>query len=397
MTIQKSNNESPTPAVAILGATGSVGTQALDVARRQGIRVAAISAGVNIALLEEQIREFSPDYCTVVNWEAAEQLRIAVADTNTKVLSGQAALCEMIALCEAPIVVNAIVGSAGLLPTLAAVRAGRRVALANKESLVVGGELVMAEAARTGAQIIPVDSEHSAIFQCLAAGRREDVRRIILTASGGPFFGYSKEALKKVRAADALAHPTWNMGAKITVDSATMMNKGFEIIEAAHLFGVGADEIEVLIHRESIIHSMVEYIDNMVMAQLGVPDMRGCVQYALSYPARLAGVTERLDLSKLGRLTFYAPDFERFPLLSAAYDALRAGGLVPAALNAADEVAVAAFLREEIAYPAIAEVVTKTAEAFRNRQTGVPDLAEILEADGEARRMAQGYVNALKL
>ncbi|NLK39338.1 MAG: 1-deoxy-D-xylulose-5-phosphate reductoisomerase [Clostridiales bacterium] len=381
------------PAIAVLGSTGSVGKQALDIARRHGVRVLALSANTNITLLEEQIREFSPDYCTVVDKRAAEDLRVAVADTKTKVLAGHSELCDMITACDAPVIINAIVGSAGLLPTLTAVREGRRVALANKESLVVGGELVMAETRRYGAEIIPVDSEHSAVFQCLEAGRREDLNRIILTASGGPFFGYTKERLEMVRLSDALAHPTWKMGAKITIDSATMMNKGFEVIEAAHLFGVAADQIDVLIHRESIIHSMVEYIDNTIIAQMGLPDMRSCVQYALSYPARAEGVGERLNLAEIGNLSFYAPETDSFPLLSVAYDALRAGGVVPAALNAADEIAVAAFLREEISFLGISEVVIRTVDRFANGKKALPALEDILEVDRDARRIAQSFID----
>lgn len=390
----QSSINSDFPSVAVLGSTGSVGSQALDVARRHGIRVSAISAGSNIKALEEQIREFLPDFCAVADVVAAAQLRIAVADTKTKVLSGDAQICDMIQMCDAPVILNSILGSAGLLPTLTSVRAGKRTALANKESMVVAGELVMEQANRTGAQIIPVDSEHSAVFQCLAAGRHEEVKKIILTASGGPFWGYDKKRLSSVTLRDALAHPTWNMGAKITVDSATMMNKGFEVIEAARLFGVSAEKIDVLVHRESIIHSMVEYIDNTVIAQMGVPDMRSCVQYALSYPKRVSGVCAPLDLAKAGSISFYSPDTENFPLLSAAYSALKAGGVAPAALNAADEVAVAAFLNGRISFCTISDVVIKTTERFSACRKGTPTLEEVLDADRSARIIAEEFIKA---
>ena len=290
-----------------------------------------------------------------------------------------------IATDRAETYVNAILGSAGLLPSLAVVDRGKRLALANKETMVVAGKLVRERAAATGAELLPVDSEHSAIFQSLSAGRPREVKRLILTASGGPFRGYTRERLATVTRAEALAHPTWQMGEKITVDSATMMNKGFEVIEAVRLFDVPPDRIEVVVHRESILHSAVEYIDNTVIAELSVPDMRACVQYALTYPARRVGVTPALDLAAVGGLTFARPDPVAFPLLPLAYEAVRRGGTAPAVLNAADEVAVAAFLREELAFGEIPRVVAETLGIVA---TPAEDLEAILASDTAARETA---------
>ena len=311
--------------ISILGSTGSIGRQALDVVRAGGWRVAALTAAGNIELLEEQIREFRPALAAVADEKKAETLRIRVADTATRVLGGAAAVCEAAAAPEASLVLNAVVGIAGLRPTLSAIQAGKTIALANKETLVAGGDLVMARAAEKGVEILPVDSEHSAIFQCLQGSPRKALRKILLTASGGPFFGMKREDLARVRPADALRHPNWAMGAKITIDSATMMNKGLEVIEACHLFGVGPEDIEIVVHRESIVHSAVEFADGAVIAQLGAPDMRLPIQYAMTYPERLPCPGRRLSLVEIGKLTFFPPDCDTFTCLSACLAAAGAG------------------------------------------------------------------------
>lgn len=377
--------------IAVLGATGSVGRQSLEVARRHGVKVELLTAATRVAEAEALCREFSPRVAVMADEAAASALRLALADTDIRVLGGSDAICEAILASSAEVTVNAILGEAGLAPTLAAVKKGGRLALSNKESLVVAGEIVMAEAKKSGCEIIPVDSEHSAIFQCLHAGDAREVRRIFLTASGGPFRGFTPERLRAVTLAETLAHPTWQMGAKITVDSATLMNKGFEVIEAVRLFDVGAHQIEVVVHPESIIHSAVEYIDGATVAQMSNPDMRLCVQYALTYPARAEGLTPPLDLFQLGRLTFEAPDTETFPLLALAFSAALTGGSVPAVLNAANEVAVAAFLRERIPFCRIAEVVSETVSRLSSAGAKT-SLGEILESDREARELASSIL-----
>ena len=371
----------------LLGSTGSIGEQALDVIDAYGMRVRSICAGKNEKRVEEQVRKYKPAFCAMADARAARSLAVRLADTDTKVYAGADGICEMIGESDATVSLNAIVGQAGLAPTLAVIDAGKRLALANKESLVVAGETVMKRAADNGVEIVPVDSEHCAIHQCLRAGKREEVKRLILTASGGPFFGKRREELENVSAAEALAHPTWSMGAKITVDSATLMNKGFELIEASHLFGVEMDRISAVVHRESIIHSMVEYIDNSVIAQMSVPNMRSCIQYGIGAGARPSAVIEPLDLVKMGTLSFYEPDMEAFPLLGCAIFCGKMGGAMPAILNAANEVAVDAFLKDEIPFGGIDRVVLSTVEKFR-KLAAVSSLEEILEADREARRYA---------
>lgn len=373
--------------ISILGSTGSIGRQALDVVRAQGWRICALTALGNIELLEEQIREFRPALAAVAGETAAETLRIRVADTPTQVLGGPAAVCEAAAMPAADMTLNAVVGIAGLQPTLAAVEAGKTVALANKETLVAGGELVMARAAEKGVSILPVDSEHSAIFQCLQGQPGRSLKKILLTASGGPFFGYAKEDLRRVKPADALRHPNWSMGAKITIDSATMMNKGLEVIEACHLFGVHPADVEIVVHRESIIHSGVEFSDGAVIAQLGAPDMRLPIQYALTYPERLPCPGKRLSLADIGKLTFYKPDLDTFTCLSACLKAAGAGGLRPAAANGANEEAVVLFLKERIGFLQIGELVSEAAA----RQEAAPAacLEDILEADRAAREFVR--------
>ena len=376
--------------IAILGATGSVGTQALSVARARGYRVDYMTASENSRALEAYAREFSPRYVAMASEAAAKELRLRLADTDIKVLSGEDGIIEGIGKTDAETVVNSIIGEAGLLPTLSVIENKKRLALANKESLVIAGEIVMRSARENGVEIIPVDSEHSAIFQSLFSGKREEIKRIILTASGGPFFGRSKEALRKVTLADTLNHPTWKMGKKITVDSATLMNKGFEVIEAAHLFGVPSEKIKVVVHRESILHSAVEYIDNTVIGEFSVPDMRMCVQYAVDYPDRSAAVAEELDLIKIGTLSFFEPDTEAFPLLSLASQAMRCGGAMPCVLNAADEVAVGAFLSEKISFYEISEVV---AEAFSRMQgASASDVKELILCDRETRKITEKII-----
>lgn len=379
--------------ISVLGSTGSVGEQALDVADKLGLKVNSVSANTNSVRVEEQARKFSLSSVAMADEASARDLRVRLADTNVKVYSGESGICEMIAAENNDTVVNSIIGRAGLLPTLAVIDSGARLALANKESLVVAGEIVMSKAREKGVDILPVDSEHSAIFQCLKSGKQQEIKRILLTASGGPFFGYTKEQLKGITLEDALAHPTWKMGAKITIDSATLMNKGFEVIEAAHLFGVSADRIEVVVHRESIIHSMVEYIDNSVIAQMSVPDMRLCVQYAVTYPERETATIPELDLFKVASLSFKKPDPETFSLLSRAIDCANKGGALPAVLNAANEVAVGAFLDRRIQFYQIAEAVGEVVDAMQSAKDA-HELSAILELDLEARRLT---ANLLKL
>lgn len=367
----------------MLGSTGSVGRQALDVCRHRNIKVTALSAGSNISLLEEQIREFSPGLCAVADERAAADLAVRVADTGTRIISGKNSAEIIASEADADTVLNSVSGIAGLRPTLAAIRAGKRLALANKESLVTYGKVVMAEAERRGVMILPVDSEHSAVFQCLSG---QKIKKIILTASGGPFFGKKREELARITPADALAHPTWSMGNRITIDSATLMNKGFEVIEAVMLFGVAPEQVDVAVHRESIIHSMVEYTDNAVIAQMGAPDMRLCVQYALTYPERYDSPVAELDLVKLSRLTFAEPDGEAFPLLPLAYRAVKRGGVVPAVMNGADEAAVAMFLDGRISFTDISDIVSAVTE--NAPEVECPTLEDIEAADREARRMA---------
>ncbi len=382
--------------IAVLGASGSVGRQALDVARARGYKIELLTANKDVAFMERAAREFMPKAVAMADESAASLLKIALKDTDIKVLTGAEGIQDGIRALDKCTVVNSILGEAGLMPTLAAIESGHRLALANKESLVIAGDIVMRSAEQRGAQIIPVDSEHSAIYQSLSAGRRSEIKRILLTASGGPFFGKSAEELKRVTLADTLAHPTWKMGKKITVDSATLMNKGFEIIEAVHLFGVPAEKIEVIVHRESILHSAVEYIDNTVIGEFSVPDMRACVQYAVDYPDRLAGVIEELDFFKLGKMTFSPPDTEAFPLLSLAKKAVSLGGAVPATLNAADEIAVAAFLEGKIGFSDISLIVTDTVEELSPYAKDAATLEQIISFDREAREKADRAVRLCK-
>lgn len=378
--------------LALLGSTGSIGTQALDVVRciqkegEHAVKVEALAAHSNIRLLEEQIREFKPQAVAVFDLEAASKLRAAVRDLNVKVYSGMEGLCALTELESVDIVLNSVVGMVGLKPTLTALEAKKQMALANKETLVAGGSLVMKTAKENGIEILPVDSEHSAIFQCLQGMYKKcDLNKIILTASGGPFFGKKAGELQHIRPADALKHPNWDMGAKVTIDSSTLMNKGLEFIEAKWLFDMEPDDIDVVVHRESIVHSLIEYKDHSVIAQLGVPDMRIPIGLAMTYPARLHNPAPALDLLACGNLNFAEIDEAAFPCFALAKQAARIGGTACAAMNAANEAAVARYLRDEIGFYDIPAAVERalTLPVMQN-----PTLEEILAVDAEARRIA---------
>ena len=370
--------------ISVLGSTGSIGRQTLEVARELGLPVAALAARSSLELLERQTREFHPKLVVLYEMEAALELARRISDLPVRVAYGMEGLTEAAALEEADTVVTAMVGMVGLRPTLAAIRKGKRIALANKETLVCAGELVMEEARRWGAEIVPVDSEHSAIFQCLQGCRdRREVRRLILTCSGGPFFGKSYQELEYMKRKDALQHPNWSMGAKITIDSATLMNKGLELIEAMRLYHMPPEQIQIVIHRQSIIHSLVEYWDGAVLAQMGTPDMKLPIRYALTYPERSQSAAAPLDLLSCPPLTFAPPDPEAFPCLSLAMDCARTGGTSCAVLNGANEAAVGLFLREEIGFNDIPRLVKKALDQVEVKWN--PSLADILEADQRAR------------
>ena len=384
--------------VVILGSTGSIGTQSLEViSEKGGFSVLAISGNSNIELLEKQARQYNPRFVAVPNEERAKELGIKIKDTDTKVLSGKESLEYIASLPEADIVITGIVGIAGLLPTLAAVKAGKRIGLANKETLVTAGGIVMSTAKESGAEIIPVDSEHSAIFQCMAAcvnkeNYDSELKRILLTASGGPFFGKTKEELKNMKASDALRHPNWSMGAKITVDSASLMNKGLEVLEAKSLFDVSLSKVDVLVHRQSIVHSMVEFCDNAVIAQLGVPDMKLPIQYALTYPERLSMNDNALDLTKTP-LTFEKADTDTFKCLALAYKAGEAGGTMPTVLNGANEAAVALFLDGKIGFLDIGDIVERAMSDHKIIEK--PQIRDILAADLWAREYVTANLHKL--
>lgn len=374
--------------IALLGSTGSIGTQALDVVRDNADRfeVYALVARQNVDLLAQQAREFRPEVVVIADEQHYAPLKEALADLPMKVWAGADAIADVVQMAPIDVVLTAMVGYAGLRPTLAALEAGKAVALANKETLVVAGELVTATARRTGAPILPVDSEHSAIFQCLVGQDASAVEEVILTASGGPFRTTTREALADVTPAEALRHPNWSMGAKVTIDSASMMNKGFEMIEARWLFGLPPDRIEVVVHPQSIVHSMVQFADGAVMAQLGTPDMHLPIAYALAYPHRLRSAAPRLDFAQLSTLTFEAPDRERFRNLDYAYEAARRGGNMPCILNAADEVAVAAFLSGKIGFLAMSDLIAET--MARTTFIATPTYDDYVQTDAEARRIA---------
>ena len=366
--------------IAILGSTGSIGTQTLDVVRANGdIEVVGIAAGRNIDALESQIREFSPKICGVWDEEKAKELAVRVADTDTKIVSGMEGLLEIAVMEGYEILVTAVVGMIGIRPTMAAIEAGKDIALANKETLVTAGHLIIPLVKEKKVRLLPVDSEHSAIFQCLNGEHGNKIEKILLTASGGPFRGWAREQMKNVQVEDALKHPNWSMGHKVTIDSSTLVNKGLEVMEAKWLFGVELEQIEVVVHPQSVIHSAVEYEDGAVIAQLGTPDMRLPIQYALYYPKRKHLSGKRLDLFALRDITFERPDTDTFRGLSLAYDAARRGGNIPTVFNAANEKAVAMFLDRKIAYPEITEMIEAAMEEVS--YIAHPDLEQILETE----------------
>jgi 1-deoxy-D-xylulose-5-phosphate reductoisomerase len=381
--------------IIILGSTGSIGTNTLDIVQRfpDEFRVVGLTAGNNIDKLEAQIRQFAPIAVAVSTESSAALLRNRCADLQVEIMAGEEGITQVAAGLDAELVISAIVGAAGLVPTLSAIRSGKHIALANKEPMVMAGKLMQDEARKHGIRIFPVDSEHSAIFQSLEGHRIEDVRRLILTASGGALWTMTQEELLSVTPERALQHPNWKMGSKITIDSATLMNKGLEVVEARWLFDISESNIDVLIHRESIIHSLVEYNDRSMIAQLGLPDMRTPISYAMRYPARMALDLPSLDLTEIGRLTFCKPDHDRFPCLNLGYESLRIGGTMPAAMNAANEIAVDAFLNHGLRFSEIPQVIRSTMEAHAHQE--ITCLDDALEADRWAREKAESLVHAL--
>ncbi len=375
--------------ISILGSTGSIGTQSLEVARELGIKVCALSCKSNIDLLEKQIREFRPSVVAVESEKLAMNLKNKIKDIDTRVLAGVEGLCEVASCNESEILLNSVVGMVGLEPTLCAIESGVDIALANKETLVSGGALVMKRAKEKNVNIIPVDSEHSAIFQCLrGCPSKKALRKIILTASGGPFFGKGKSELKKVKKEDALKHPNWSMGSKITIDSATMMNKGLEIVEASWLFDMVPDDVEVVVHRESVIHSLIEYVDHSMIAQLGVPSMKIPIQYAFTFPERFPSMVKSANLCDIGTLSFFKPDYETFEALNICTEAIKRGDLFPAVMNGANEEAVYLFLNDKITFLDITKFVKKAMTAFEDsvENKKLENLNDILKADKWARK-----------
>ncbi len=377
--------------ISILGSTGSIGTQSLDVVDKLGLKVSAITAASNVDLIENQIRKYKPELAVLFNEDKAAELRLRVKDTGTRVLGGMDGLIEAAVIPSASLVLNSVVGMVGLKPTMAAIEAKKDIALANKETLVAGGDLVTDAVKRNGVKLLPVDSEHSAIFQCLqGAPDNKALKKLILTASGGPFFGKTYDELKDVNVEQALNHPNWSMGAKITIDSASMMNKGLEIIEAARLFDVSGDDIDVVVHRESIIHSLVEYTDNSVIAQLGVPDMRIPIQYAITYPSRFESPVAELSLAEIGKMTFFEPDYETFKCLNACKTALKMGGAATAIANGANEEANMLFRNGKIKFLDIGELVCGAVENVKNFVPSSVD--DVIRADSLARQYVKEKV-----
>jgi len=376
--------------VSVLGSTGSIGTQSLEVCEKHGIGVTALAAHSSVKLLAEQARKFRPEYVGIYNEEKYTELKAELSDMNVKIVCGMEGLCEIAALPQTDTVLNSVVGMVGLLPTLTAIDAGKDLALANKETLVAGGELVMSEIAKKGVKLYPVDSEHSAIFQCLQGNKRSQLSKVILTASGGPFFGKSYDELRSVTKEQALHHPNWDMGNKITIDSATLMNKGLEFIEAKWLFDLEPDQIEIVVHRQSVVHSAVEYSDYSVIAQLGVPDMKIPIQYALLYPDRMDCPTGRLSLTDYGKLTFEKPDIETFKCLGAAIEAIKRGGAYPCLVNSANEEAVRAFLNDEITFIEIGEIVSSVLDKFGISEINCYD--DVMKADTAAREYVRSAI-----
>jgi 1-deoxy-D-xylulose-5-phosphate reductoisomerase len=382
--------------LTILGSTGSIGKNALDIIsrHRDHFRVVALTAGKNINLLEKQIRVFSPEVVAVASEKAAEELKRRLGKKSSlKVFSGSEGVTEVAGYKNSDFVLSAIVGAAGLIPTISAIRSKKDIGLANKETLVMAGRIVIREAEKHKVKILPVDSEHSAIFQCIEGRKKSDIKRIILTASGGPFIGRSFKEMREMKAKDALNHPRWRMGKKISIDSATLMNKGFEMIEAHYLFGIPPERIDILIHPQSIIHSIVEFIDSSCLAQLSIPDMKGPIAFALSYPERLDNVMKSLDLAKIDGLIFKRPDYRCFPCLTYAYEAMEIGGTMPSVLNAANEIAVDAFLKGKIRFTEIPKVIKETME--EHKTVSDTELNNILEADRWAREKAEGIIKKI--
>lgn len=372
--------------VSILGSTGSIGTQALEVCEKHGFKITALAAYSSVNLLEQQVRKFKPEYVCIYSESHLAEMKQRLSDLDVQILSGMEGLCKIAALQQTDIVLNSVVGMVGLLPTLTAIEAGKDIALANKETLVAGGKLVMSKAKEKGVKIYPVDSEHSAIFQCLQGNKRSQLSKIILTASGGPFYGKSYDELRSVTKAEALNHPNWDMGHKITIDSATLMNKGLEFIEAKWLFDLEPEQIEIVVHRQSVVHSAVEYNDYSVIAQLGIPDMKIPIQYALLYPDRVECPTKRLSLTDYGNLTFAKPDYQTFKCLSSAIEAIKRGGCYPCLVNSANEEAVRAFLNDEIQFIDIGEIVSSVLDEFDRFE--INNYEDVMRAD----KMAREYV-----
>lgn len=371
--------------IAVLGSTGSIGKQALEVADECGFKVSALCANSNIELLEQQIRKYNPEYCAVGDEKSAKQLKVRVADTNVKVLGGFDGICHIAYHARADILLNSLMGKCGILPTLYAIDSGKNIAMANKEPIVCAGEIILERAKQKNVEFLPVDSEHSAIFQCLSGGfnSRDSIKRLIITASGGPFYQKSRSELEKVTVEQALNHPTWSMGAKITIDSATLMNKGLELIEAVRLFGVPQEKIEITVHRQSIVHSMVEFCDGSVLGQMGNPNMKHCIQFALTYPQRTSSLCTPLDFKKSLTLTFSPPDEETFSLIKTSRHAISVGGTAPCILNGANECAVQEFLNGKIGFTDIFDFVN---EAYRSvKPVKNPTIDDIEQADIQAR------------
>lgn len=379
--------------IAILGSTGSVGKQSVEIAEFHGYNVDLLTASSSVKEMEEQARRLKPKACVLNNVEAARELKVKLSDTNVKVYGGEDSCVSAIQESCADVAVNAVSGFAGLAPAIACAKSGKRIAMSNKEAIVIAHKFLKAEIDKHNAEMIPVDSEHSAIFQCLQGNAGNKIKRIILTSSGGPFRGKNSEELKNITAKDALAHPTWKMGAKITVDSASLMNKGFEVIEAVRLFGVKPEQVKVVVHPQSIMHSAVEYADNSVIAQMGAPDMRTCIQYAITYPKRAEALAAPLDFAALRQLTFDEPDMKTFSLLALAFYAIEEDGVIPSVLNAADEVAVRYFLDGKIGFTHMFDIVEKTVKSYTNVKN--PELEDIINADKEARILTLEHINRM--
>ena len=377
--------------IAILGSTGSVGIQSVEVARNLSCEVDLLMASSSVETIEAQARDLKPKVCVMTNEAAADLLKTRLADTDIKVYSGEKSAISAIEESSAKVAVNAVSGFAGLAPAIACAKSGKRIAMSNKEAIVIAHKFLLDEINKSNAELIPVDSEHSAIFQCLDKIGDNKISRIILTSSGGPFRGRKRDELKDLTAKDALSHPTWKMGAKITVDSASLMNKGFEVIEAVRLFGVTPDQVKVVVHPQSIMHSAVEYIDNSVIAQMGAPDMRTCIQYAITYPERKQALAAKLDFAALSKLTFENPDVDTFTLLPLAFYAIEEDGVIPAVLNASDEIAVNAFLNDKIGFTDVFDIVEAPVKNYKNIKN--PSLDEIINADREARIMTNELIN----